>query len=231
LRFRQWYGEIFLVTHRLQLRNFVFKFEKSKIGKIGLLVETKKFGLIVNFTSSHNNANWTLVSVYGPCQGIERENFVSWLYNLQIPIDKNWLVIGDFNFIRSEENRNKPGGDINDMFLFNEVIGHLSLLELQLKGRKFTWSNKQRSPLLEQLDWFFTSANWISDYPNSMVFPLANKGSDHDPCVVSIDKSIPKARLFHFENYWVTMPGFIECVTKSWERDSKKKIFFSYYCR
>jgi hypothetical protein len=108
------------------------------------------------------------------------------------------------------------------MFLFNEVIGHLGLLELQLKGRKFTWSNKQRSPLLEQLDWFFTSANWISEYPNSMVFPLANKGSDHAPCVVRIDTSIPKAKLFQFENYWVRMPGFIECVTKSWERGSKK---------
>jgi hypothetical protein len=48
---------------------------------------------------------------------------------------------------------------VNDMFLFNEIIGHLGLLELQLKGRKFTWSNKQNTPLLEQLDWFFTSSN------------------------------------------------------------------------
>jgi hypothetical protein len=42
-----------------------------------------------------------------------------------------------------------PGGNINDMFWFNEVIGHLGLLELQLKGRKFTGSNKHNSPLLE----------------------------------------------------------------------------------
>jgi hypothetical protein len=86
----------------------------------------------------HNSVNWTLVAVYGPCQGVERDNFVSWFYNLQILIDHNWLVIGDYNIILSEENRNKPPGDINDMFLFNEVIGHLGLLELQLKGRKFT---------------------------------------------------------------------------------------------
>jgi hypothetical protein len=45
------------------------------------------------------------------------------------------------------------------MFLFNEVIGHLGLLELQLKGRKYTWSNKQNAPILEKLDWFFTSYN------------------------------------------------------------------------
>ena len=57
--------------------------------------------------------------------------------------------------MRSIENRNQPGGDVNDIFLFNEIIGHLGLLELPLKGRAFTWSNMQEQPLLEQLDWFF----------------------------------------------------------------------------
>jgi hypothetical protein len=56
------------------------------------------------------------------------------------------------------------------MLIFNDIIGHLGLLELPLKGRKYTWSNMQKQPLLEQLDWFFTSANWISVYPNSVVF-------------------------------------------------------------
>jgi hypothetical protein len=131
-------------------------------------------------------------------------------------------VLGDFNFVRSQENRNRSGGDINDMFLFNEVIGHLGLLELPLKGKKFTWSNMQKTPLLEQLDWFFTSSNWILDYPNSMVLPLARKGSDHTPCIVNIDTDIPKAKLFRFENFWVDLPGFMECVKKSWSNPSHK---------
>jgi hypothetical protein len=104
-----------------------------------------------------------------------RDNFVSWLYNLQIKPSKNWLLLGDFNFIRSQDNRNMPGGDVNDMLIFNDIIGHLGLLELPLKGQAYTWSNMQTCPLLEQLDWFFTSANWISDYPNSIVLPLAKK--------------------------------------------------------
>jgi exonuclease III len=45
----------------------------------GVLMEVKKYGILVNFTSAHNNVNWSLVSVYGPCQGVERDNFVSWL--------------------------------------------------------------------------------------------------------------------------------------------------------
>jgi endonuclease/exonuclease/phosphatase family metal-dependent hydrolase len=120
---------------------------------------------------------------------------------MSIPSVENWILLGDFNFMRSPENRNKDGGNINDMFIFNEIIGHLGLLELPLKGRSYTWSNMQRNPLLEQLDWFFMSCNWIIDFPNTMVVPLARKGSDHVPCVVNIDTNIPKAKLFRFESY------------------------------
>jgi hypothetical protein len=158
----------------------------------GLLLETQSFGARVSFTSVHNNSSWVMVCVYGPCQGIARDEFVSWLYKLNIPTMDNWLVLGDLNFIRDQENRNKPGGNIHDMMLFNEIVGHLGLLELPLKGRSFTRSNMQREPLLEQLDWFFTSANWISKYPHSMVLPLAKIGSDHVPCMVTVDTSIPK---------------------------------------
>jgi endonuclease/exonuclease/phosphatase family metal-dependent hydrolase len=89
------------------------------------------------------------------------------------------------------------------MFLFNEIIAHLGLLELPLKGRAFTWSTMQEAPLLEQVDWFLTSTNWIIDYPQTMVLPLAKTASDHVPCVVQIGTSIPKVNIFRFENYWV----------------------------
>src|SRR4051812_15771519 len=113
------------------------------------------------------------------------------------------------------DNKNIPGGDVNDMFIFNEIIGHLGLLELPLKGTRFTLSNMQDDPLLEQLDWFFTSSNWISVYPASQVLPLAKTASDHVPYVVIINTSIPKANIFRFENHWVQMDGFLDCVRES----------------
>lgn len=188
----------------------------------GSLIDTKRFGIVISFTSTHNSQQWTLVNVYGPCQGPLRDDFVHWLYYLNIPFEELWLFVGDFNFIKYVENRNLPRGDINDKFLFIEIIGHLGLLELPLKGRSFTWSNMQESPLLEQLDWFFTSANWITEFPNTMIFPLAETASDHVPCVVSIATSIPKAKVFRFENYWVDLLGFHECAQKSWSAPTKK---------
>jgi hypothetical protein len=38
------------------------------------------------------------------------------------------------------------------MLNFNEAISALDLLEIPLHGLSFTWSNRQREPLLQRLD-------------------------------------------------------------------------------
>jgi hypothetical protein len=55
------------------------------------------------------------------------------------------------------------------------------------------------------------------------VLPLAKTGSDHVPCVLNIDTNIPKVKIFRFDNYWVDLPGFKECVANSWGHNSHKK--------
>ena len=69
-----------------------------------------------------------------------------------MPDTVNWLLVGDFNLYRSSKDRNKPRGDHLEMYLFNEAISALGLVELPLKGRRFTWTNKQFQPLFERLD-------------------------------------------------------------------------------
>jgi hypothetical protein len=126
------------------------------------------------------------------------------------------MIVGDFNFYRSMENRNRGGANLQDIMTFNQIINNLGLQEIPLKGRNYTWSNMQEQPLLEQLDWCFTSANWILDYPNTLMLPLARTTSDHTPCAVQIRTSIPKAQIFRFENFWVDQPGFTEVVQMVW---------------
>jgi hypothetical protein len=65
------------------------------------------------------------------------------------------MIIGDFNFYRSLEDRNRDGANMQDIMVFNEMISNLGLQEIPLKDRNFTWSNMQQDPLLEQLDWCF----------------------------------------------------------------------------
>ena len=65
-----------------------------------------------------------------------------------MPEDTNGMILGDFNLIRKSEDRNKPGGDLSEMFRFNAAISALGINDIVLQGRKYTWSNMQPSPLL-----------------------------------------------------------------------------------
>lgn len=168
------------------------------------------FAMTLQFTSLHNLETWKLTSVYGPCAEPARTEFVTWMKDVIIQPNEDRMFLGDFNFYRSEEDRNKPGGNHTDVLIFNDIIGHLGLVELPLKGRSYTWSNMQQDPLLEQLDLFFTSVNWTNVYPNTMVLPLAKITSDHIPCKVMIGTAIPKSSLFRFENFWPEHPGFMK---------------------
>jgi hypothetical protein len=178
----------------------------------GQILLEECFGLALTFTSLISSESFVVVNVYGPCEGVARENFVAWLFSLNIGDDELWLILGDFNFYRFMENRNCDGANMTDIATFNEIISYLGLIELPIKGRAYTWSNMQADPLMVQLDWFFTSTAWTLNFPNTMVNPLARPTSDHVPCVVSIGTSIPKAQVFRFEDYWIRMPGFLDVV-------------------
>ena len=129
-----------------------------------------------------------------------------------MPDEVNWLLIGDFNLIRSLDDRNRPGGDVNEIFLFNEAISSLGIVELPLQGQRFTWTNKQHPPLLERLDWFFTSNSWTTMFPATSVKTLNKPTSDHTPCLISMETVIPKGTTFRFENYLMEHEHFLEVI-------------------
>ena len=77
----------------------------------------------------------------------------------------------------------------------------------------------QQEPLLKQIDWCFTSSNWITQYPNTLLLPMSKPTSDHIPCMVQIDTLIPKTDVFRFENFWVEQPDFLDLLKNIWNSD------------
>src|SRR3954466_7540298 len=185
---------------------------------LGALKFTNPFAIAVDFTSTQSGDTWSLINIYGPCSGSRRLEFIDWLFALDIPVGEDWLFVGDFNLYRAPDNMNRAGGNVNDMLTFNDFIRAQSLVELPIKGRAFSWSNMQQDPLLVQLDWHFTSINWASKYPNTVVMPLGKLGLDHSPCYVCIQTRIPKAKIFRFEEFWISAPGFFDTVASAWNR-------------
>jgi hypothetical protein len=74
----------------------------------------------------------------------------------------------------------------------------------------------QLSPLLERLDWFFASVSWLTNYPGSFVSTLSRDISDHTPYLISISTDVPKAKVFHFENYWLLHDEFMKWMEHGW---------------
>lgn len=58
------------------------------------------------------------------------------MYNFDIDQIEDSVLVGDFNLIRSPDNRNMPGANKNDLMLFNDLILHLDLAEIQFQGRQ-----------------------------------------------------------------------------------------------
>jgi hypothetical protein len=87
-----------------------------------------QFSITIQFTSAHNGDQWHLSNVYDPCHEPERSEFINWFRNCDVTDSINWLFLGDFNFYRSLDDRNKPRGNINDTIVFNDAIYHLGLI-------------------------------------------------------------------------------------------------------
>ena len=107
----------------------------------GSVIASEDFALVIKFQSTQSSQSWRLVNIYVPCQGEARTNYTNCLFSLNIPANEDWLLLGYFNYIRSPDNRNKPGRSINDMITFNDFIRMQCPVELPIKGRTFTWSN------------------------------------------------------------------------------------------
>lgn len=87
----------------------------------------------------------------------------------------------------------------------------------------------QQNPLLEQLDWFFTSVNWTNEFPMIEVTPLAKITSDHIPCKIMINTSIPKSNLFRFESFWTEHSDFLSVVGNSWNQNTQHPNSENYH--
>jgi hypothetical protein len=53
---------------------------------------------------------------------------------------------GDFNILRSPNEKNNTNYSDRWPFLFNAVIDGLNLRELEMSGRKYTWANSREIP-------------------------------------------------------------------------------------
>jgi hypothetical protein len=106
----------------------------------------------------------------------------------------------------------------------NDWVDRHSLMEINLLGRSFTWSNNQENQILSHIDRIFCSTEFNEAFPLATAKALPRNPSDHVPILweSGIDQSKNRYR-FKFENWWLQHSGFGEVVQNVWSKKTKGK--------
>lgn len=165
--------------------------------------------------SEQEGRNWWFTGVYGP-QIDENNMFLQELRNCKALNNGPWLVAGDFNLIYQAADKKNATLDRDMMGSFRQFLDEAEIIEIPLLGRKYTWSN-ERSPTLVRLDRAFCCVQWEDILPNSVLQSTTAGVSDHCLLILGLKVSTGVKRCFHFESFWIKVPGFIDAVKQNLE--------------
>jgi hypothetical protein len=87
----------------------------------------------------------------------------------------------------------------------------MSLREINRTGSRFTWTNKQLSPIRSILDRVFVSPSWEQNFPLCSLSAVTRVGSDHNPLLLDDGEQRRPAR-FIFQTWWLRVAGFKQMV-------------------
>ncbi|KAM0867146.1 hypothetical protein ACQ4PT_042150 [Festuca glaucescens] len=187
-----------------------------------------EFFVSMAVTHKRSNLSWEVIIVYGPTDHSRSQSFLEELRNKINRSTTPVVVAGDFNLIRSPEDKSSSLVDIPRMQMFNDCLADLALREITRVGARFTWSNNRIDPVQSVLDRVFVSVEWEMEFPLCSLRAATRIGSDHSPLLLCSGGSAPpRINRFHFENFWLRQPGFAEAVGCKWERaaDSPPRVF------
>jgi hypothetical protein len=160
--------------------------------------------------------SFKLTTVYGPTWGNLKDVFFAELIAVKPNAGTRWLVTGDFNQIYWARDKNKDNFNHSQIVRFRNAINACDLKQIHLQNRKFTLSNEQQDPTPSKLDAFFCNEYWDNTFSNHILHALSSSLSDHCPLLLANDSGPKKPNSFHFEFFWIKMPGFMDVISEAW---------------
>lgn len=167
-------------------------------------------------TLAAQSNTWCFTTVYGPQPDIDKVEFLDELMSVRQTISCPWLVAGDFNLLLDATDKNKTNVNRRNMGRFRRFVDDMALKDLTLHGRRYTWTNEQANPTMEKLDRVLISTDWEEMFPYCFLQALSTDMSDHCPLHLASNALPQPRRRFHFENWWIKIPGCQEAIQEAW---------------
>jgi hypothetical protein len=134
--------------------------------------------------------------VYGLAQPEGKEEFLTKFAQVCNKCKGAPVIGGDFNIIRSVEDKNKPCILPRWSHTFNSIIEISGLKEVKLIGRKYTWANNLLEPTFEKLDIVLVSVESDLAYPLEVVIGKNRNIFVHVPLMLKYGSPPPHCNAF-----------------------------------
>ncbi|GJU28851.1 RNA-directed DNA polymerase, eukaryota [Tanacetum coccineum] len=139
------------------------------------------------------------------------------------------ILMGDFNEMRSNEERRRTSFNPSNASFFNKFIFSSGLIDIKMKGYSYTWSHPSAEKM-SKLDRFIVSEGILNLFPSITALCLDRHLSDHRPILLREVKVDFGPTPFRFYHSWFKLSGFDEMVEHTWSgydfSDNNKMIRF-----
>jgi exonuclease III len=176
------------------------------------------YSLTSSFSCNASNFDITITNVYGPSDHSSTAPFLQEIRDIKQLVSGAWLLIGDFNLVRSAADKSNGVFNAGLAAAFNQTIQEVLVREVDLSDRRFTWTNKQSFPILAMLDRVFTNAPLDLVFPSANLSSLPRPTSDHTPLLLSLSSDIPKTHFFRLDNFLLRNESFLNSVIQGWQQ-------------
>lgn len=106
-----------------------------------------------------DGVDWWFTGVYGLQLDAHKLLFLQELRDVRVACTGPWAIAGDFNLIYRGADKSNANIDRVMMGKFRRLLNDLELKEIELLGRRFTWSNERAGPTLVHLDRVFCTTD------------------------------------------------------------------------
>ncbi|KAK4415298.1 hypothetical protein Salat_2637100 [Sesamum alatum] len=154
-------------------------------------------------TNKSSQLSFSISFTYGLYSIVNRRSMWEKLSELGQNLNSPWLILGDFNCVRSPEEKLGVTPTWYELKDFTDCCLSLGLQDATSTGCFFTWySNNESNPVWCKLDRVLRNNEWLeAGLHCNTHFPPPGCLSDHSPGIVSIlDPPVPKPKPFRFFN-------------------------------
>ncbi|XP_074270956.1 uncharacterized protein LOC141594869 [Silene latifolia] len=230
------------------IRNFPFysvlnNYSHHYNGRIWVFLDSRKITLLnsrfhdqlIHLHLLHHFSNQTIfvTMIYGSNDGGDRYRLWEELRSVAGTVT-NWIVLGDFNIVRSLEERIGPNPPfLTEIMAFNQCLLDCSLDDAHSFGLEHTWTNKREptARIWSRLDRVLLNSDWLIQFPITHVQVLPSGISDHSPLLVEVKNGYKVRRQFSYLNCWEDHKDYRDSVTAAWNLPVKGNHIFRLFTK